>query len=139
MGRSSSTSIVPASVILGKRPRRCPSSRARACLDYGIFARCPIRWATASPYTMGCTERVSSRVLNQFRLQSYLLHSRKCLGHRAVALGGLGLLQEKLLIDPRDFSLRAQIDSPNDIPPPRAPEAHPCFGVDAFRRVALSR
>ena len=92
-----------------------------------------------APTRWGCTERVSPRVLNKFRLQSDLLHARKRLGHRAVALGGLGLLQEKLLIDPRDFGLRAQIDPADRVPLPRAPEAHPSFGVDAFRGVALGR
>ena len=72
-------------------------------------------------------------MLHQFSLQSYLLHTCKCLGNRAVALGSLSLLQEKLLIDAGDLSLRAQLDLADGIPLPRAPEAHPSFGMDALR------
>ena len=55
-------------------------------------------------------------MLHQFSLQSYLLHTCKRLGHRAVALGSLRLLQEKVFIDTGDLSLRAQFDPTDGIP-----------------------
>jgi hypothetical protein len=61
-------------------------------------------------------------VLHQFSLQSYLLHTRKCLGHRAVALGGLVLLQKKVFVDAGNLSLCTQLDPADGVPLPERPK-----------------
>src|SRR5918997_4086362 len=67
------------------------------------------------------------------------LHARQRFGNRAVALGGLVLLQEESLIDLRHLGLRAQVDPADGIPLPRAPEAHPSFCVNALRGIPVRR
>ncbi len=49
--------------------------------------------------------------MHQFGLRPDLLHASGCFGYRAVALGGLGLLQKQFLVDAWNLGFCAQVDA----------------------------